>query len=300
MKKIALSILPVVFLISWPIAFAQTAVAKGFRKVTIIVFVDNSKSMEIYKPRVRQLVASLAAALKKTNCMEINIGVVAEGNYQAARLNKGSQDPFVYGGGSNERYLDLNDEANLTIFAKRISQLPDGGGHESTVEHVFYTATFDRSYLLNRDLLVAIVISDVAMGADTPRVPGIEFVSNIQLLLGQTRFLALGIGIDTREEVLNCPADVPLECRTILQRHFGANNVEIVDGGILMPNKSLPFAKAMNICSEEMGFASPRLLQDFSRGSGGRFINICNSSYLPAVESFTDRIFRAAKCNLLM
>lgn len=290
------------------------------RKVTLIVFKDDSGSMNNHLAQVRKVSDQLIKALQRTDCMELDLAVVAQ-----SRFELGMSDNLVYGplalfGQESKRMVDtgpdrfirLQRAGDLERFQARIVHGLQTGSNESVVGHVTDTILKEVESLRQSDAVAALVVTDVAVGMDQVRSEDLH-LSRIRSALGRTQFVAFALGMDSTADKVSCFPDFPQSCfDDMVARVSGIkpdqnadmapqyNGLGIEEAFNTLQASGMRYSEIARSCSDRYNLASPDLLQKFSTKSGGRFTDICAPKASEIADQMAEAVLKAAQCQFLM
>lgn len=290
------------------------------RKVTLIVFKDDSGSMVNHLKQVRELSDRLVKALERTDCMELNLAVVAQSQFE-----NGLRDLLVYGRiealakeGSHgidtgpDRYIRLERMSDLERFKARIVHGSQYGVEEAMVAHVSETIVRESDFLRKSDAVAALVVTDVAVGSDQIKSDDLH-LDRIRRALGKTRFVAFALGMDSSAEKVSCLPDFPKACfEDMAARLSGSKREQNPDlapenlgigfdeAFLTLQANGVTYSSLARSCSDRYNSALPDLLQKFSIKSGGQFADICKPKAAEIADQMAESILKAAQCQFLM
>ncbi|MGE4131717.1 MAG: hypothetical protein AB7F86_08760 [Bdellovibrionales bacterium] len=268
-----------------------------FKKVTIVFYVDGSGSMGNHTKKVKAMAERLTRRLRDTNCMQIRLAVVDQGAYEENVASTGYPAGMAFVG--SPRYLPIEATGALERFNQRVNTVMfnRSGRNEVSVDHVTATLgseAMDGQYQAD-DLVVAIVVTDVAIGYDQITTAE-EHLNRIQSALGKTKFIAFGLGQNPDATKFKCDIDAQV-CQSLLPNLTGA-----LESSILAAyNHTIPYQTFLRQCEQLMpNGVKADLLKNFVEGSGGKHLDICTPNPGRLVDQMADAVFRAAQCKFLM
>lgn len=291
------------------------------RIVSLIVFKDDSGSMNSHLRQVRVLADRLVAALQRSDCMELNLAVAAQSRFESklpdnlvyglVRLSDQEHSAWIDTG--SDRFIRLRTAKDLDRFKARIVYGDATGLNEAAVAHVTDTIGKEAAFLRGSDTVAALIVSDVATGADAVKSEDAH-LSHIRAILGKTPFVAFGIGMNPEAEKVSCMPDFPHACFEDMKARFSprrerydpetmAPPASTIDGETAfrtLQENGHSYAGLARSCAERYQLAPPDLLQKFTIKSGGKFADICAPKSAEIADQMAEAILKAAKCQFLM